>query len=58
MVELDIFMSSILIVDDDLNVLEVLEARLQSAGFDTFKAENGREALRLIKDNKIDLLIL
>ncbi len=50
-------MSSILIVDDDLNVLEVLEARLQSAGFDTFKAENGREALRLIKDNKIDLLI-
>jgi DNA-binding NtrC family response regulator len=50
-------MSSILIVDDDLNVLEVLEARLQSAGFDTFKAENGRDALRLIKDNKIDLLI-
>ncbi len=50
-------MSSILIVDDDLNVLEVLEARLQSAGFETFKAENGRDALRLIKDKKIDLLI-
>jgi DNA-binding NtrC family response regulator len=57
MVELDTAMSSILIVDDDLNVLEVLEARLQSAGFETFKAENGREALRLLKDNKIDLLI-
>jgi DNA-binding NtrC family response regulator len=57
MVELEIVMSSILIVDDDLNVLEVLEARLQSAGFNTFKAENGRDALRLIKDNKIDLLI-
>jgi DNA-binding NtrC family response regulator len=57
MVELETGMSSILIVDDDLNVLEVLEARLQSAGFDTFKAENGRDALRLLKDNKIDLLI-
>jgi DNA-binding NtrC family response regulator len=57
MVELDTAMSSILIVDDDLNVLEVLEARLQSAGFETFKAENGRDALRLLKDNKIDLLI-
>jgi DNA-binding NtrC family response regulator len=57
MVELDTAMSSILIVDDDLNVLEVLEARLQSAGFETFKAENGREALRLLKENRIDLLI-
>lgn len=54
-VEQDI--STILIVDDDLNVLEVLEARLQSAGFRTYKAENGRDALRLIKGNKIDLMI-
>lgn len=46
-----------MIVDDDLNVLEVLDARLQSAGFRTYKAENGRDALRLIKDNKIDLMI-
>jgi DNA-binding NtrC family response regulator len=50
-------MATILIVDDDLNVLEVLDARLQSAGFRTYKAENGRDALRLIKDNKIDLMI-
>jgi DNA-binding NtrC family response regulator len=57
MAKLDKTMSSILIVDDDLNVLEVLDARLQSAGFHTYKAENGRDALRLIKDTKIDLLI-
>ncbi len=49
--------TSILIVDDDLNVLEVLEARLESAGFAIYKAENGRDAVRLLKDNKIDLMI-
>jgi DNA-binding NtrC family response regulator len=50
-------MSSILIVDDDQNVLQVLEARLQSSGFTIYKAENGQEALRLLKDIKIDLMI-
>jgi DNA-binding NtrC family response regulator len=49
--------TTILIVDDDQNVLEVLEARLQSAGFCIFKAENGREALRILQDQKIDLMI-
>ncbi|KJS32897.1 MAG: Fis family transcriptional regulator [Desulfatitalea sp. BRH_c12] len=50
-------MSSILIVDDDQNVLQVLEARLQSSGFTIYKAENGQDALRLLKDIKIDLMI-
>ena len=49
--------TSILIVDDDKNVLEVLEARLISAGFATHRAENGRTALRLLKENRIDLMI-
>jgi DNA-binding NtrC family response regulator len=49
--------SKILIVDDDLNVLQVLEARLQASGFQILKAGNGPDALRLLKDNKIDLLI-
>lgn len=49
--------SSILVVDDDQNVLEVLEARLQSSGFLILKAETGQDALRLLKDNKIDLMI-
>ena len=48
---------SILIVDDDLNVLEVLEARLESAGFLIHKAENGRDAIRLLENKKIDLMI-
>jgi DNA-binding NtrC family response regulator len=49
--------TSILIVDDDLNVLEVLEARLESAGFLIHKAENGRDAIRLLQNKKIDLMI-
>jgi DNA-binding NtrC family response regulator len=49
--------SSILIVDDDPNVLQVLEARLQSSGFHIFKAESGQVALRMLKSNKIDLMI-
>jgi len=49
--------TSILIVDDDKNVLEVLEARLISAGFAIHRAENGRTAIRLLKENVIDLMI-
>ncbi len=49
--------TTILIVDDDQHVLEVLEARLQSAGFQICKAENGQEAIRLLKDHKVDLMI-
>ncbi|MFZ1985975.1 MAG: sigma-54 dependent transcriptional regulator [Desulfatitalea sp.] len=49
--------TAILIVDDDPNVLQVLEARLQSSGFIIYKAENGQDALRILKENKIDLLI-
>jgi DNA-binding NtrC family response regulator len=49
--------TSILIVDDDLNVLEVLEARLESAGFLIHKAENGRDAIHLLQNEKVDLMI-
>ncbi len=48
---------TILIVDDDPNVLQVLEARLQASGFTIHKAENGQDALRILKDAKIDLMI-
>lgn len=49
--------TKILIVDDDKNVLEVLDARLISAGFNVYKAENGREALRIVQEQSIDLMI-
>jgi DNA-binding NtrC family response regulator len=49
--------ATLLIVDDDPSVLEVLDARLQSAGFSVLKAENGENALQLLKGHKVELLI-
>lgn len=48
---------TILIVDDDANVLEVLGARLTSAGFGIHRAESGAEALQLLRKGPIDLMI-
>ena len=47
----------ILIIDDDLTLLEVVHARLTSAGFKVYKAANGKTALTLIEKHTIDLLI-
>lgn len=48
---------SILVVDDDLHILEVLEARLSSAGFNVLKAAGAHEALLILKDHSADLMI-
>ncbi|MFZ5570859.1 MAG: sigma-54-dependent transcriptional regulator [Thermodesulfobacteriota bacterium] len=48
---------SILIVDDDRNVLEVLEARLSSAGFLVFKTAEPKDALDILTSNPVDLMI-
>lgn len=48
---------SVLIVDDNSSILEVLEARLIAANFAVQKAAGGPEALKLLRNNSIDLLI-
>ena len=48
---------SVLIVDDDHNVLEVLDARLSSSGLTVYKAEGGRQALQIMKTRRIDLVV-
>ncbi len=47
----------ILVVDDDINVLEVLEARLSSAGFLVIKANSADKALDVIRSQKVALII-
>ncbi len=47
----------VLIVDDDTSILEVLEARLSTAGFVVHKAENGFLALNLLKKHTVDVLV-
>ncbi|MEE4112627.1 MAG: sigma-54 dependent transcriptional regulator, partial [Desulfobacteraceae bacterium] len=48
---------SVLVVDDDRNVLEVLDARLSSSGLTVYKADGGRKALKILKARQIDLVV-
>ena len=50
-------MDTILIVDDEKNYLVVLEALLGAEGYETITADNAGDALRLIRDSDVDLLI-
>ena len=48
---------NILIVDDDVNILELLQRHLQYWNYHTFKAISVKEAVTILRDTKIDLLI-
>ena len=48
---------TVLTVDDDLNVLEVIEARLSANGFRVLKATGAEKALHILKNDHIDLMI-
>jgi two-component system response regulator PilR (NtrC family) len=50
-------MPTILIVDDEPNIIEVLEIVLQDEGMEVLKSTSGREALILLRDNDVDLVI-
>jgi len=47
----------ILAVDDDPHILEVLEVRLVSAGYDVVTAQDGAEALEILSSRPVRLLI-
>lgn len=48
---------NILLVDDDLNILELLQRHLKTWNYHTYKAVSVKEAVIILKDTKIDLLI-
>ncbi len=48
----------ILIVDDELLIRNVIKEYCKNEDYQTFEAENGEEALKILKNNKIDLVIL
>lgn len=49
---------TILIVDDEVDLLELIEYNLKKAGYNVLKAENGPEGLRLARKHHPDLIIL
>jgi two-component system NtrC family response regulator len=50
-------METILIVDDEKNYLVVLDALLGPEGYEIITADNGRDALRLVRESDLDLVI-
>jgi two-component system, NtrC family, response regulator AtoC len=47
----------ILVVDDEPNLRRVLAAQLERDGYDVHSAEDGEQALQLLRDHHIDLVI-
>ncbi len=50
-------MPTILVVDDEPNIIEVLEIVLQDEGMEVLKSNSGRSALLLLKDRNVDVVI-
>ena len=48
----------ILIVDDEAHIRELIKFNLEKNGFRTLQAADGKEALQLAKERKVDLIIL
>ena len=48
---------TVLVVDDDRDILAVLEARLSSIDYRVLTASGGEEALKLLKSGPVDLMI-
>jgi DNA-binding NtrC family response regulator len=48
---------TVLVVDDDLHILEVIEARLIASDFSVIKAGSAENAIKELKQHKIDLMI-
>ena len=51
-------MATILVVDDDLSIREMLHAHIELAGHECLLAENGMEARMFLKERKIDISLL
>jgi len=53
-----IIMPKILIVDDEKDIVDLISYNLEKARFSTVKAYDGETALKLVKTQKPDLIIL
>lgn len=51
-------MGAVLVIDDDPHIRELVATLLHGAGYHTLGAGDGREALRLLGENPIDLCVV
>jgi CheY-like chemotaxis protein len=49
---------TVLLVDDDVDLLDINRITLEAAGFDVLTAENGDEAMRLATSKHVDVAVL
>lgn len=50
--------ANILVVDDDKEIAELVGIHLREEGYEVYKAYSGKEALKIFKQERIDLVIL
>ncbi len=50
-------MFQILVVEDNKSLLMLMKARLELAGYKVLQAQNGQEALEILEDQQVDLMI-
>ena len=51
-------MYNILVVDDDKEIVESIEIYLENEGFNIYKAYNGLEALEILLEEEIHLILM
>lgn len=49
---------TILVCDDEKEIVEAIAIYLQSEGYEIIKAYDGEEALKILEDRKVDLIIM
>ena len=50
--------NKILIVEDEIDIQQLISYQLKNKGFETITASNGEEGLKLVKEEKPDLILL
>lgn len=50
-------MAGILIIDDDVQILNMLRQTLECEGYDVLEASNGKQGIKLYRENPADLII-
>ena len=51
-------MAKILVCDDDREIVEAIDIYLTQEGHEVLKAYDGEEALKVLKDQEVDLLVI
>ena len=51
-------MKNILVCDDDKEIVDAIEIYLQQEGYHILKAYDGEQALEILKDQEVHLLII